>query len=167
LTPRADTPKLSRVAGDQEWMQVALVEADQAVTHGDVPVGCVVVGADGKLMARAHNRRELDNDPTAHAEVLALRAAAMRLGHWRLEGTTVFVTLEPCTMCAGALVNARIKRLVYAAPDPKAGAVDSLFQLGADSRLNHSFEVESGLCRDDSVSRLQLFFAALRAAGQK
>jgi tRNA(adenine34) deaminase len=155
------------VASDQEWMQVALAEADQAVAHGDVPVGCVIVGSDGKLMARAHNQRELSNDPTAHAEILALRAASARQRHWRLEGATVFVTLEPCAMCAGALVNARILRLVYATSDPKAGAVDSMFSIGRDARLNHCFEVEAGLLGEESVSRLQLFFRALRAAGEK
>ncbi len=148
-------------------MQVALAEADQAVSHGDVPVGCVIVGGDGKLLARAHNQRELSNDPTAHAEILALRAATSRQRHWRLEGASVYVTLEPCPMCAGALVNARVARLVYAASDPKAGAVDSLYSIGRDARLNHRFEVQSGLLGEESVSRLQLFFRALRAAGEK
>lgn len=148
-------------------MQVALAEADQAVAHGDVPVGCVIVGSNGKLLARGHNQRELTNDPTAHAEVIALRAAALRQEHWRLEGATVYVTLEPCAMCAGAMVNARVGRLVYGAPDPKAGAVDSLYSIGKDARLNHRFDVEAGLLEEDSVERLQLFFRALRAAGEK
>jgi tRNA(adenine34) deaminase len=148
-------------------MRRALDEAALAAAHGDVPIGCVIVAADGTELARAHNRRELDADPTAHAEILALRAAARVVGHWRLEGASVFVTLEPCPMCAGALVNARAARLVYAAADPKAGAVDSLFSIGKDTRLNHRFEVTGGVLADESAALLRAFFAELRAAGQK
>jgi tRNA(adenine34) deaminase len=148
-------------------MRETLAEAALAADHGDVPIACIVVAADGRELGRAHNRRELDADPTAHAEILALRAAARVLGHWRLEGATVYVTLEPCPMCAGALVNSRIARLVYAAGDPKAGAVASLFSLGADPRLNHRFASTGGVLADEAVELLQGFFAKLRAAGQK
>jgi tRNA(adenine34) deaminase len=152
---------------DETWMQQALLEADQAILHGDVPVGCVVVDADGTELSRAHNRRELDGDPTAHAEVLALRGACARRGHWRLDGTTVFVTLEPCAMCAGALVNARVTRLVFGATDPKAGAVTSLYQIPTDARLNHRLAVRGQVMADAAAARLQTFFARLRAAGEK
>ena len=154
-------------APDGAWMRQALLEAARATEHGDVPVGAVLVSSAGVLLARGHNRREVDADPTAHAEILALRQAAQHMGHWRLEGTTLYVTLEPCPMCAGALVNARIARLVYAASDPKAGAVDSLFQLGADARLNHRFAVEGGLLAELAAKQLQAFFAQLRALGEK
>jgi tRNA(adenine34) deaminase len=148
-------------------MRRTLEEAARAVDHGDVPIACIVVSADGRELGRAHNRREVDADPTAHAEILALRVAASRIGHWRLEGATVYVTLEPCPMCAGALVNARIARLVYGARDPKAGAVHTLLSLGADPRLNHRFEASGGVLADDSIALLQAFFAKLRAAGEK
>jgi tRNA(adenine34) deaminase len=152
---------------DDDWMTVALGEADLAASHADVPIGCVVVGADGVELGRAHNRREIDNDPTAHAEILALGAAARRIGHWRVSGATVFVTLEPCPMCAGALVNARVARVVFGAPDPKAGALESLFEIGRDTRLNHRFEVTGGVRRDECAEKLRAFFAALRARGEK
>ncbi len=119
----------------EDFMRLALEEADLAAGHGDVPVGAVVVSADGVVLAKEHNRREERADPTAHAELLAIREATRGLSGWRLEGATVYVTLEPCAMCAGALVNARIARLVFGALDPKAGAVVSLFQIGADLRL--------------------------------
>ena len=144
-------------------MREALAAADLAIAHDDVPIGCVVVDANGRELSRAHNRREADADPTGHAEVLALRSAAARVGHWRLLGASAFVTLEPCAMCAGALVNARIARLVYGAADPKAGAVSTLFSIGSDPRLNHRFEVVSGLLADEAAERLQAFFAKLRA----
>jgi tRNA(adenine34) deaminase len=155
------------LSGDIAWMGLALAEADRAAAHGDVPIGCVVVSRDGEELARAHNRREADGDPTAHAELIALRAAAARLGHWRLEGASVFVTLEPCPMCAGALVNARISRLVYGAADPKAGAVTTLYALGADPRLNHRFETHAGVMAEQSAERLRAFFRKLREAGEK
>lgn len=150
---------------DEDWMQLALEEADRAASAGDVPVGAVVV-VDGQLVSRGRNRRELEADPTAHAEVDALRAASRSIGHWRIEGT-LYVTLEPCAMCAGALVNARVKRVVYGALDPKAGAVESLFSIGRDARLNHTFEVTSGVRQEECVERLRAFFRALRADGQK
>jgi tRNA(adenine34) deaminase len=148
-------------------MSQALAEADASARLGDVPVGCVVVESNGRELGRAGNRREADRDATAHAEILALRAACRQQGHWRLEGTTVYVTLEPCAMCAGALVNARVSRLVYGATDPKAGAVHSVFELGSDSRLNHRFEVVGGVLADQAIQRLQTFFSRLRAEGQK
>lgn len=146
----------------EDYMRLALEEADLATAHGDVPVGAVVVSADGTLLAREHNRREERADPTAHAELLAIREATRGLPGWRLEGATVYVTLEPCAMCAGALVNARIARLVFGASDPKAGAVVSLFQIGTDPRLNHRFEVEAGFMADQGARRLSEFFAELR-----
>lgn len=152
---------------DLSWMAVALEEADRATLHADVPIGCVVISGSGEELARDHNRREALADPTAHAEVLALKAAAARLGTWRLEGATVYSTLEPCPMCAGALVLSRVARVVYAARDPKAGAIDSLFSLGTDSRLNHTFAVERDVLADQSRARLSAFFKALRAEGQK
>lgn len=152
---------------DATWMLQALEEAALAPAHGDVPVGCLIVSGDGRELGRAHNRREVDADPTAHAEILALRSAAATQGHWRLNDATVYVTLEPCPMCAGALVNARVARLVYAATDPKAGAIHSLFALGSDTRLNHRFESARGPHAELAVAQLQAFFAKLRAAGEK
>lgn len=148
-------------------MAVALEEASRAAAHADVPIGCVVVGEDGRELARGRNRREIDRDPTAHAEVVALRAAARALGSWRLDGATLFVTLEPCAMCAGALVNARVARVVYGALDPKAGAVDSLYTLTRDERLNHRVAVTGGVMAEASAERLRAFFRQLRAQGEK
>ena len=143
-------------------MREALEEAEEAARVGDVPVGAVVVDAAGATIARGRNRRELDQDPTAHAEIDALRRAAAALGHWRLEGATLFVTLEPCPMCAGALVNARVARLVYGCADPKAGAVETLFTIGRDPRLNHRFAVASGVLGEECAAMLKVFFARLR-----
>jgi len=143
-------------------MQLALEQAELALSHADVPVGAVVVAADGRVLARDHNRREERGDPTAHAELLAIREAARGERHWRLSGATLYVTLEPCPMCAGALVNARIARLVFGASDPKAGAVVSLFQLGADQRLNHRFEVVGGVLAEQAAQKLRAFFGELR-----
>lgn len=140
-----------------------MLEADLAPLHGDVPVGCVIVDQHGLELSRDHNRREERADPTAHAELLALRSAAAKLGHWRLERATVFVTLEPCPMCAGALVNSRVGRVVYAATDPKAGALHSLFEIGRDTRLNHRFEVQAGVLGEQGAARLKAFFAKLRS----
>ncbi len=152
---------------DEEWMGRALQLADQAALHGDVPVGAVIVSRDGVELGAGENRRELDQDPTGHAEIVALRAAAQRIGHWRVESATLFVTLEPCAMCAGALVNARIERVVFGALDPKAGAVVSLFSIGQDSRLNHRFDVTGGVRETESAERLRSFFKKLRDAGEK
>ena len=152
---------------DEEWMRVALSEADEASAKGEVPVGCVLVDAEGKQLARGHNLRETFNDATAHAEMVAIRAASARLASWRLEGTTAYVTLEPCAMCAGALVHARVARVVYGCDDPKGGAVVTLFTVGRDARLNHRFELTRGVLAEDSADRLRAFFAALRARGKK
>jgi tRNA(adenine34) deaminase len=144
-------------------MAVALSEADAAAASGEVPVGCVVVSADGTELGRGRNGREALADPTAHAELIAIRAAATHVGGWRLEGATAFVTLEPCAMCAGALVLARVARVVYGCADPKAGAVKTLYSIGRDPRLNHRFEVVEGVLESECSDRLRLFFAALRA----
>jgi tRNA(adenine34) deaminase len=146
-----------------DWMTVALAEADAAAAEGEVPVGSVIVGADGVELGRGRNGREALADPTAHAEMFAIRAAAARLGDWRLEGATAYVTLEPCPMCAGALVLARVVRVVYGCADPKAGAVTTLFEIGRDPRLNHRFEVIQGVLEGECSERLRRFFAALRA----
>lgn len=152
---------------DEHWMRLALAEADAAAAKGEVPVGCVIVASDGTLLATGHNLRETDEDPTAHAEIVAVRAAAHELGTWRLENTTLYATLEPCVMCAGALVNARVGRVVYGADDPKAGACSTLFTIGQDPRLNHRFAVVKGVLAAESAERLRAFFAALRAQGKK
>ncbi len=167
MSPKSEPSLEEASLADQRWMQAALSEADHAALHGDVPVGCVIVGADGEELGRGRNRRELSGDPTAHAEIEALREAAARTKHWRIEGATVYVTLEPCAMCAGALVNARIRRLVFGASDPKAGAIVSLFSLGSDPRLNHRFEVTQGVYAEAGAEKLRRFFARLRAAGEK
>ncbi|MEO1064714.1 MAG: tRNA adenosine(34) deaminase TadA [Actinomycetota bacterium] len=146
---------------DDELMSLALDEARLAAEHGDVPVGAVVVH-DGEVIARAHNRREVDGDPTAHAEVLALRAAATHRGSWRLDGCTVVVTLEPCLLCAGALLSARVDRVVFGADDPKAGATGSLYNVADDPRLNHRFELRHGVRADEAAAMLSGFFAARR-----
>ena len=146
---------------DERFMRVALDEAALAAQAGEVPIGAVVV-FEGRVIARAHNRRELDKDPSAHAEFLALLEAARVLGRWRLTGCTVYVTLEPCLMCAGLVVNSRIDRCVFGAPDPKGGAVGSLYDLSRDNRLNHGFEVTSGVLQDECSKLLQGFFSQLR-----
>jgi tRNA(adenine34) deaminase len=147
---------------DEEAMGLALDEAALAASHGDVPVGAVVLDAAGTVVARRHNERERTGDPTAHAELLALRDAASGPGGWRLDGATVVVTLEPCPMCAGALVAGRVARVVFGAPDPKAGAVGSLYNLCADPRLNHEVVVRHGVRADESARMLSAFFAARR-----
>jgi len=144
------------------WMDRAITQAKLASVLGDVPVGAVVV-RDGRVIAAAHNRREVDQDPTAHAELLAVRGAARVLGSWRLEECTLYVTLEPCAMCAGALVLARLPELVYAAADPKAGAAGSLFDIPRDPRLNHRVEVTGGVLAEECGELLTRFFRARRA----
>ena len=146
---------------DREAMTLALAEAEAALEHGDVPIGAVAL-VNGEVIARRHNERELTGDPTAHAELLALRDAAKVLGRWRLDSVTLVVTLEPCAMCAGALVNGRVARVVFGAPDPKAGAVGSLYNLCVDPRLNHEVEVQHGVMAEESAVLLQTFFAELR-----
>src|SRR5690349_7855788 len=144
-------------------MRLALDEARAALPSGDVPVGAVVVGPDGTVVGRGHNVREAEGDPTGHAEVRALREAAAALGQWRLAGCTLVVTLEPCTMCAGALVLARVDRLVYGAEDPKAGAVGSLWDVVRDRRLNHRPEVAGGVLAAECGGLLRAFFRDQRA----
>jgi tRNA(adenine34) deaminase len=146
---------------DHEAMRLALDEAAAAAVHDDVPVGAVVV-RNGELIAARHNERELTGDPTAHAEVLAIRDAAGVVGHWRLLDCTLYVTLEPCVMCAGALVNARIGRVVFAATDPKAGAVASLYEVCNDPRLNHRPPVTGGVFAEEAGALVRAFFASRR-----
>ena len=151
---------MSAAAADARWMELALDEARAAAAAGDVPVGAVVVHGDA-ILGRGRNRREVDRDPTAHAELVALREAARALGHWRVEAT-LFVTQEPCPMCAGAIVNARVRRLVYGCPNPKAGAVSTLYQIPTDPRLNHRVEVVGGIRSEECAALLQAFFVELR-----
>src|SRR5260370_28015993 len=146
-------------------MELALDEAREALVHDDVPVGAVVLDRDGHVLARRHNERELRNDPTAHAELLALQDAARRLGTWRLSAATLVVTLEPCPMCAGALWAARLGRLVFGAADPKAGAAGSLYNLCVDPRLNHELPVTAGVRAADAGRLLTDFFGQRRQAG--
>jgi tRNA(adenine34) deaminase len=142
---------------DETFMAEALAQARLAAAEGEVPIGAVVV-ADGRVAGRGRNARERLNDPTAHAEILALQEASRELGRWRLSGATMYATLEPCPMCAGALVNARIDRLVYGVADPKAGAVDTLFDVVRDSRLNHRVQVASGILAAECGEILRQFF---------
>ena len=150
------------MSDDERFMRQALEEAAAAAEEGEVPIGAVVV-CDGEVVARAHNRRETDLDPSAHAEFSAMVAASRALGRWRLSGCTVYVTLEPCLMCAGLMVNARIDRCVYGAADPKGGALGTLYDVSHDSRLNHEFEVESGVLGEEAADQLRDFFRARRA----
>jgi tRNA(adenine34) deaminase len=147
--------------GDLEMMALALEEARKAATWGDVPIGAVV-SQEGEVRGRAANQRERRGDPTAHAEILALRHAAREVGSWRLSGCTLYVTLEPCAMCAGAAVLARVDRLVFGAPDPKAGFAGSLGDLVRDSRLNHRLDVTPGVLAEEGGALLRAFFAGRR-----
>jgi tRNA(adenine34) deaminase len=152
----------------QHWMREAIAEADKAAAMDEVPIGCVIVHEPTvAIVGRGHNRRQSDRDPTAHAEILAMRDAGHALGDWRLVECSLYVTLEPCPMCAGAMVNARMPRLVYGCDDPKAGAVRSLFQMCSDSRLNHQVVVESGILSDECAGLLREFFRRQRALGKK
>jgi tRNA(adenine34) deaminase len=146
---------------DERWMREALVEARAAEAHGDVPIGAVVVH-EGRVIGRGHNERERLEDPTAHAEVLALREAAATLGSWRVLDSALYVTLEPCAMCAGAIVLSRIPRVVYGTVDPKAGAAGSVLDVLADPRLNHRPVVDAGVLREECAGLLRAFFAARR-----
>ena len=148
------------------WMSAAIEQARAAADAEEAPIGAVVV-RQGRIIAAAHNRRVRDADPTAHAEILAIRAAASAVGDWRLNGCTLAVTLEPCCMCAGAIVLARLDCVVYGAADPKAGAVDTLYQLCSDSRLNHRVDVVAGVRADECGKLLTDFFQAQRAMGKK
>ena len=147
---------------DLRWMAEALAEARRAAELGEVPVGAVVVDGAGEIVSRAHNTKETNGDPLGHAEVLALRQAAARVGGWRLSGCTLYATLEPCAMCAGALVNSRVRRLVFGTEDPKAGFCGTLGNLVQDPRLNHRLEVTAGVMREECSAVLKGFFAALR-----
>ena len=153
--------------GSPQWfddaMQQALEVARNATWSGDVPVGAVVLDPGGELIATGQNAREAESDPTAHAEILAIRAAAKHLGSWRLDGCTLVVTLEPCTMCAGAVVLARLSRLVFGAYDPKAGAAGSLWDVVRDRRLNHRPEVVGGVLADESAELIRAFFRSRRS----
>jgi tRNA(adenine34) deaminase len=151
-----------QAADDARFMDLALEEADRAATAGEVPVGAVVV-LDGRVIARGHNAPIAQRDPTAHAEIVALRAAARELGNYRVPGVTLYCTVEPCAMCCGAVVHARVARLVYGTADPKAGAVESLFRLLEDARLNHHVEVTAGVRAAEGGSRLSEFFRTRRA----
>jgi tRNA(adenine34) deaminase len=151
-----------RKDADERFMRLAIEQAELAVAHGDVPVGAVIVDERGEVIATGHNERELRQDPSAHAEMIALRSAAGHIGHWRLLGTTLYVTLEPCAMCAGALVLARVPRVVYGAVDPKAGAAGSVLNVLAEPRLNHRPEVAGGLLAEESALMLREFFGSRR-----
>ena len=148
-----------------DYMRLALAEAEKALAEGDVPIGAVVVWND-TVVGAGFNRREADHDATAHAEIVAIRQASEWLGRWRLDDCTLYVTLEPCPMCAGAIVLARIPRVIYAAPDPKAGAAGSLMDLLRHPRLNHRVDVQGGLLASEAAAQLRAFFQTLRDEGQ-
>jgi len=149
----------------EEWMRAALAEAEKAAEAGEVPVGAVVVSPDGEILSRGRNSPIGSNDPTAHAEVLALRAAARKLGNYRLTGCRLVVTLEPCPMCAGAAVSARVAEIVYGAGDPKTGAVATLYRIASDPRLNHRAEIVPGVLADECSALLKKFFRGRRVGG--
>lgn len=149
---------------DLDWMRLALDEANRALETGDVPIGAIAVRG-GEIIGRGYNRREADHDPTAHAEMLAIREASRAIGHWRLDGVTLYCTLEPCTMCAGAMILARLPRLVYAAIDPKAGAAGSIIDVLRHPQLNHRVEVVGGLMADEAGEQIRAFFRSLRDEG--
>jgi tRNA(adenine34) deaminase len=149
---------------DEAFMRLALDEARRAMQKGEVPVGCVIVGEGGSVIARGHNMRESTQDPTAHAEVVAIREASAACGSWRLTGAALYVTLEPCAMCMGAIVLSRIRRVVFGCRDPKAGAVGSVYAIGVDGRLNHRVEVSGGVLEVECSRLLSEFFGGLRRA---
>jgi tRNA(adenine34) deaminase len=152
----------SSPSSDEHYLRLALREAARGARIGEVPVGAVLVDRGGEVLARAHNRPVAGSDPTAHAEVVALRRAAKRLGNYRLPGTTLYVTVEPCAMCAGALVLARVRRVVFGAPDPKAGAARSLYRILDDPRLNHRAEVVGGVLEEECRTLMREFFRKRR-----
>jgi len=162
----AATAIMRGAVNDEFWMQQALAEAYAAHKHADVPIGAIAV-KDGQIIGRGHNRREIDGDPTAHAEMIAMRQAAQAIGHWRLEDVTLYCTLEPCAMCAGAMVLARLPVLVYATTDPKAGAGGSVMNILQHDALNHRVEVRQGTLQPEAAAAIRAFFAELRAQGQK
>jgi len=153
--------------GDERFMRLALAQAAAALAHDDVPIGAVLVAAGGEVVSQAPNERELRSDPTAHAEVLVLREAAERMGSWRLPGTTLYVTLEPCAMCAGAIVLARVPRVVYATPDPKAGAAGSVLDVLGEPALNHRPEVIGGVLEAEAAELLRGFFRSRRRVAER
>lgn len=153
---------MNNLSEDKQYMQMAIDQAYIAEENGDVPIGCVVV-YENRIVAKAYNQREQLHDPTAHAEIIALTQAAEAVGNWRLHGCTIYVTLEPCPMCAGALVLGRLDRLVYGTDDPKTGAVKSLYNIVQDDRLNHQLEVTSGVLENECRNQLQGFFRRRRA----
>lgn len=161
MTDILEKAELARPRDDAAWMQLALKQASLAAQAGEVPVGALVI-KDGEIIGRGHNRNLLDNDPSAHAEIVALRQAAARLSNHRLTGCEMFVTIEPCAMCAGAMVHARVERLVYGASDPKAGAVNSVLQVLNHPGLNHKMEVKSGVLEQQCSEILQQFFREKR-----
>ena len=152
---------INSLSTDERYMRMAIDQAYIAEENGDVPIGCVIV-YENRVIAKAYNQREQLHDPTAHAEIIALTQAAEFIGNWRLHGCTIYVTLEPCPMCAGALVLGRLDRLVYGTDDPKTGAVKSLYNIVQDDRLNHRLEVTSGVMADDCKTQLQAFFQRRR-----
>jgi tRNA(adenine34) deaminase len=151
----------------ETWMRVALREAEKGAAAGEIPVGALVVSPEGEIIARAHNRCVAANDPTAHAEILALRGAARRLGNYRLTGCRLVVTLEPCPMCAGAAVVARVAEILYGTPDPKGGAVSTLFRIASDPRLNHRAAVTSGVLAEECSALLTSFFRSRRRSSPR
>jgi tRNA(adenine34) deaminase len=151
---------------DENWMRLTLKEAELALKHEDVPIGALAVWK-GDIIGRGYNRREADKDPTAHAEMIAIRQAAQVIGHWRLDEVTLYCTLEPCAMCAGAMVLARLPRLVYATIDPKAGAGGSIMDICRHPVLNHQIYVEHGLLADEAAEQIRTFFRLLRSRGEK
>lgn len=153
-------------AEDLHFMRLTLAEAERALIAEDVPIGAIAV-RNGEIIGRGYNRREADQDPTAHAEMIAIRQAAQVVGHWRLEDVTLYCTLEPCAMCAGAMVLARLPRLVYATSDPKAGMAGSVLNIVQHEALNHTVSVDSGLLADEAAEQIRGFFRMLRARGEK
>ena len=151
---------------DEKWMRVAIEEAEKARIREDIPIGAVAI-LNGNIIGRGYNQREADQDPTAHAEMIAIRQAAQVIGHWRLEDVTLYCTLEPCAMCAGAMVLARLPRLIYATTDPKAGASGRVMNITCHPQLNHQVQVESGLLADEAAAQIRSFFKMLRARGEK
>lgn len=151
---------------DEKWMRIALQEAEKALVSEDVPIGAIAV-LNGEIIGRGYNKREADQDPTAHAEMIAMREASKAVGYWRLEDVTLYCTLEPCAMCAGAMVLARLPRLVYATTDPKAGAGGSIMDITRHPHLNHRVDVTQGIFADEASEQIKSFFRMLRARGEK
>lgn len=161
MSEPASSPSNAASEADVGFLREAIGEARLAAERGEVPVGAVVV-VGGEIVGRGHNLRETLQDPTAHAELIAIRAAAQALGSFRLIGSSCYVTLEPCPMCAGALVNARVERVIYGPGDPKAGATRTLYEIGSDPRLNHRFQLVTGVLEDECAALLKTFFAEVR-----